>query len=251
MREAQAEQARRAIRICFPHVPKCAGVAVENAIRRQYSLKEKALTSSFRVNLRACQRAAEATSTPASQLRQHMLACALASPRNVFATGHVACKPQLVSAFLDEWRFITVLRDPVERWISNYVYDRHKTTDWAKVDIPVEEYLESERGRNGGMIFLRYFSSMEEPPPSGEHGRFVDEAEANLRRFAIVGAAENMAKIEEDFRRVFGRGLTIRRSNRTPDPGAKQKIKDDSKLLGQVREVCQPDIELYERFFAR
>jgi len=234
-------------RICFCHVPKCAGSALVDAIRGAYSPLDRLLLPNFYLDLPASGRAAEATGESITRLREEVLAYVLAAGRHKYAGGHVPCRPQLVEAFRDTWHFVTVLRDPVERWISGYVYDRYKTESWSKLDSDIEQYLHSDAGILSGRAYLWYFSSMPQDPSIHDYSSYVDEAEENLRRFSLVGTTEMMGALATGFQGIIGRPLRIRAVNRSPNPSGKQEIRSDAALMAQVTEVCRPDIVLYER----
>jgi hypothetical protein len=234
-------------KICFCHVPKCAGTALVAALRNYYSLTDRILFPNFYMDLEASSEAAAATSESMTQVRQDVLAYVLATGRYKYAGGHVPCRPKLVETFRDRWNLITVLRDPVERWISGYVYDRYKTESWSKTEMEIEEYLRSDAGIVSGRAYLWYFSNMPNDASVRDFEPYVEEAVENLRHFALVGAIENMPALVKDFERVFGKPLKISSVNRSPNPGGKQDIRQNAALMDHIREVCRPDTMLYTR----
>lgn len=236
-------------RICFPHVPKCAGSALTEAIQRLYPLATRALASSVRIDLKGSHRASEATQTPMHCLRENVLAYHLANPHSYLVSGHVACRPSVTAEFAEDWKFITVLRDPIERWISNYVYDRYKSSDWSKIDLDIHDYVETEDARKSGMTYLFYFSSAKTPPPAGEHHPLVEEAVANLRRFTVVGRSDQLDQAAREFKDQLGWSIEVARTNSSPDPKAKAEIKEDAQLLSKIRDLCEPDLQVFERLF--
>jgi hypothetical protein len=247
IRKTRQQRLDQIPRICFCHVPKCAGSALVTAIRDQYSLADRVLFPSFYLDLEASGQAAEATSESITRVRENVLSYVLATERYKYAGGHVPCRPHMVETFRDRWSFITVLRDPVERWISGYVYDRYKTETWSRVELEIEEYLRSDAGIVSGRAYLWYFSDMPDDPSIQRFEPYVEEAVENLRRFALVGATEDMAALAERFGQVFGRPLKIVAANRSPNPTGKQDIRQNTALMEQIREVCHPDILLYTR----
>lgn len=244
IRQTRMEQVPK---ICFCHVPKCAGTALVAALQNYYSPLDRLLFPNFYMNLAASGEAAEATSEAMTQVRENVLAYALATGRYKYAGGHVPCRPKLVATFRDRWNFITVLRDPVERWLSGYVYDRYKTESWSKTGMEIEEYLRSDAGVVSGRAYLWYFSNMPDDASVRDFEPYVEEAVENLQQFALVGAMENMAALAEGFGRVFGKPLKISSVNRSPNPGGKQDIRQNTALMEHIREVCRPDMVLYTR----
>jgi len=237
-------------RICYPHVPKCAGMAVARSIEAQaFTRLERRLFPTFSLDIRASLRAAEATSGAMMEIREEVLAYALAQGRNRFATGHVTSRPRLVDEFSDQWHFVTVLRDPVERWISEFVYNTGKSSEWARNERPIDEYLGSRRARVTATSFLRYFSHI--PAEfAGDPSEYIQEATANLSRFAVVGFLEDMEGFTRAFRERFGRTLTIPRRNTSPDRAMKERIRENPENMDRIRELCAADSEVYQRVLA-
>src|SRR4030042_2161170 len=105
-------------KICYCHVPKCAGISVSSAIARKFlKLHERILIPNFGVDLEATGRASKITSRPMGNLREELLAYALSLSKYKFASGHIPCRPKLVEEFHKTWNFVTILRNPVDRWI--------------------------------------------------------------------------------------------------------------------------------------
>jgi hypothetical protein len=244
MRQHRLEQIPR---ICFCHVPKCAGSALVTAIQDQYSPIDRLLFPSFYMDLEASGAASKATSESITRVREHVLSYVLATGRYKYAGGHVPCRPEVVKAFSDRWSFITVLRDPVDRWISGYVYDRYKTESWSRLEMEIEEYLRSEAGIISGRAYLWHFSNLPDDASIQDCEPHVEEAVENLRRFALVGATEDMGALAERFGQVFGRPLRIASVNRSPNPEGKQAVRENATLMEHIEEVCRPDIMLYTR----
>jgi len=247
VRRARDKRAENVTKICFAHVPKCAGSTVVDAISRQVSFTDKLLSGSFGVNDQACIKAAQAFSEPKREVRKRIVAYALAEGKHRVISGHFHCSPGLVETFKQDWRFVTVLRNPVDRWVSAYVYDRFKTAERAKAEGEVEAYLASERGRYSGMTYLSYFSDIPKDPSFSDYQPFVAQAEANLKNFALVGLFDQMPQFAADFRKVSGRPLEIGHTNKTPKQSAKVEITGNEKLMEKIAEVCRPDLELYDK----
>ena len=176
IRQIRQKRLEQIPKICFCHVPKCAGTALVAALRDYYGPLDRLLFPNFYMDLEASGEAAAATSEAMTQVRENVLAYVLATGRYKYAGGHVPCRPRLVETFRDRWSFITVLRDPVERWISGYVYDRYKTESWSKTEMEIEEYLRSDAGIVSGRAYLWYFSNMPDDASVRDFEPYVEEA---------------------------------------------------------------------------
>lgn len=243
-RDAAAVNVRR---ICFSHVPKCAGSAIAAAIPREaFPLRERMLFRNFSVALGASEIAASHAGLPPMKLREYVLAYHLALPQYKYAGGHVHCPPSLVERFGHNWAFVTILRDPVDRWISEYVYNRFKVSDWAKNDLPVEEFIDTETAKMSGQTYLRYFSSLDatSPLPTTAH---VDEAVTNLARFSVVGTIEHFNEWMARFRQEIGVSLKVPITNISPNKGEADRIKARPELMREITRLCEADIAVYRR----
>lgn len=233
-------------KICYCHVPKCAGMSVRSAIAKQsFRLHERLLIPNFSIVLEATGRVSQITSRPMRDVREEILAYGLSMSRYKFVSGR-PCRPRLVEEFHKSWDFVTVLRNPVDRWISEYIYNTYKAHSWAKNTLPIKEYIRSEKGRSTGMSYLLHFSNMSEKF-TGNVEPYIKEALDNLSRFAVVGIAEDMDNFVRQFEACFGRRLRIPRKNSSPRGELKQQIKKDKVLMARIEELCEADRELYER----
>lgn len=229
----------------FVHVPKCAGTAIRHAICEAVYGKKK--FKQFGWNPWACRDAADALGEDENLLRRRLLAYHLATESNIFGSGHYPAPPRLVEHFRQPWYFITILRDPVARWQSEYIFNRHKDAEWGKVELGVQAYLETNHAHETATSFLRFFSDY----TPGSQQRFeplIQQAVGNLRRFHLVGRVEDMAGWETRFNKLFNTRIQLNRQNESPRPSAKASLMSPD-IKGRIAELCEPDIEVYRRFF--
>jgi len=64
----------------------------------------------------------EILQVPPMWAREIYLPFHLTDHQNVFGSGHGYYRPSVVEAFKEEWAFMTVLKNPIDRWISHYIY---------------------------------------------------------------------------------------------------------------------------------
>lgn len=231
-------------KVFYCHVPKCAGSSISRAIRQQLFAGFKGAT--FSIDLRGSYKSSQVSSMDMMGVREILLAYNLSIAQNYFGSGHVHCRPNLVESYMNEWDFVTILRNPIDRWISEYVYSTYKDSDWYKNTLHIDDYLESERGKVTGIEFIRYFSSM----PNNYVGNveeFVDEAVANLERFSVIGTVENLERWRESFKTCFHKDLSIPRVNTSPNSGVADKIRSNDSVMKKIEELCKPDLHVYQR----
>ncbi len=239
--------------ICFVHVPKCAGITVDSAIRRAYrSVWERDGDSLHRLHPGACDRVGEAYPASNWQVRETVLAYYLAREDTRYVSGHVQVSKGLLDEFSDEYAFVTLLRHPVDRWISHYLYNTYTPENHHyHIDANIEEFLKTERARGIGQIFLAYFSATGEMAPEqrAASDEIFAQAKANLERLDLVAFVERMEEFNDQFERHFGRRLHLMRRNVNPATEDEKSV--DPGIRERIREVCREDIELYEAALER
>jgi hypothetical protein len=235
-------------RICFVHVPKCAGITVDSAIRRTYrSVWEQDGGSLHRLHPGACDEVGEAYPMSNWAVRETVTAYYLAQSDTRYVSGHFQVSERLLDRFGDEYAFITLLRHPVDRWISHYLYNTYTPEDHHyHIDADIEEFLETDRARGIGQIFLSYFSGTGEMDPDerAASDEVFAEAKANLGRMDLVAFVERMEEFNRQFEETFGQKLNLMRRNVNPATDDEKAVDPD--VREKIREVCREDIELYE-----
>lgn len=239
--------------ICFMHIPKCAGTSVDSAIRRHYrSLWEKDGSRAHKwLDPRAADRVSESTDESMWRMRRRIISYYLAQKETRFASGHFQISTELLDRFGSDYSFVTLLRDPVKRWISHYWFNRAKDSDQAfSIDTELNEFLETERARGIGQIFLSYFSGTGElSPEERATEQVMDQAIANMRRFDLIGFVEHMSDFTDKFQENFGAGLRVMRRNVSPVATEKRDV--DPATRERIRDVCREDIQLHEQAIAQ
>jgi len=190
----------------------------------------------------SARRAEEFTGLPAIDVRSTLLAYTLAQPANRLVAGHFLLTKSIISANAENWQFITTLRNPIDRWLSHYNFNRERPGQKYYIDEPIEEFMESERGQRLGTIMVEYFSG-----GALSAGDSIDEAFGkaleNLRQFTIVGSVEALPVFQSRLESLLGVSIKIGHSNRGP-----RKSFNDQDIRDKLKRICKPDLELYDRF---
>ncbi|AWF81920.1 hypothetical protein BTJ40_14405 [Microbulbifer sp. A4B17] len=229
-------------KIFFCHIPKCAGSSLHSAISSQYYEPNK--LGSFSIKRAVSKRTADILEIPMMSVRETVMVHNLSIKSNYYGHGHSFCRPQVVKNFSDEWNFLTVLRNPVDRWISLYTYNTYKKSQWDRNALPLNKYIESEVGNMAGQAFIRYFSNFNGSCAS-EH---IEQALQNLHQFSIVGTTGHLDILTTQIAKDFDIKLDIPKINKNPNSKLSLEIKSDSKTVKKIEKVCQYDMEIYERF---
>ena len=226
-------------RIFFVHVPKCGGVSISNAIARKYGLGARLGRSAFNVDPAASSSAAEECGVDLQQFRRYLVRYAGSREGVRYVSGHVEYGVDALPT--GEWRLVTVLRDPVEKWFSQYFYNRYKESQHSRLEVELEEFIESPLARAYGNDYLRYLGTWEcRAAPS------VANAVENLHRFELVGVLERLDSFVSRFEERFGVRLQVTRRNGNPVPAHVRAARIDEGLRRRVAELCAPNRAVYE-----
>lgn len=229
-------------RICFIHVPKCGGTSFGQALANEYGLLGRLGERMVTIEPVASKRAAKVAGVPLTRYREELLLYHMAHPRTRYLAGHVEYSPRGHDAF-GEWRFITLLRDPVAKWFSQYFYNRYKAVDHSRVELELEPFLATEAARDYGSDFVRFFARDKEADPSSDAA--VRDAVAQLERFDVVGVLEELPSFLEAFRERFGVRLRMPHENSNPVADPHRRVPDE--LRREVERLCAPNRAVYER----
>lgn len=154
--------------------------------------------------------------------------------------GHVLYSEKAKEHFGDRYKYVTLLRDPVERMISNF----RMTQRAGLVGEDLDSYLDGPVARSHAQVYLRYLYGQTVIPDAEVPGA-LELAKSRLADFAVVGFLDDLDGFCARYRDVFGVSLKVARLNAAPD----RKPDYSAAQMDRIRELCAPDLELYR--FAR
>ena len=153
-------------RCVFLHVPKCGGTSIDNALNSHFANESKAHLHPD-ASLKAAQLRYHFDSPfgPSNidklfRFREHVLLYYLSQPQLRFISGHFNFSAIALEAFGEDCTFITVLRNPVERLISLYFFNRYKKSSHFKINMDIDDYLSSDDGQAQGSLYVRFFNDV-------------------------------------------------------------------------------------------
>lgn len=252
MQEMLKQQAEKYLakypKIFFCHVPKCAGVSLSKAIYASvYPTVLKGTRFASHIDLKSSRVSAELLGIEMMTARESQLISHLDNPHMLYTNGHCIARPSVVSKYYKNWHFLTILRDPVDRYISEYVYNRFKQSEWLKNDTEIEEYLSTPTGISAGATYAKYFSGMTVEQILADKQGAIDASVANLRHFAVAGTLDDMEGWKQKFDTTFNTSIKVASQNKSPNKGASADILNNPSLMNQIRELCEVDIAIYEQ----
>lgn len=191
-----------------------------------------------------------------------------------YISGHITINSALLKQYQHEYAFITILRDPVERFISNYIFN--KLTNSMNIMLPnniqtngsddhstdniireAKSILTSQRGwqmANSPSMYL-----------TGRYPQNADDAKAmqvdvakNLALFKVVGFLDDLSAFEKNCTILTGREIKIGQRNsissamKNNDKEKENAIKNtlktffnDASTVKEVNKLCQFEMVNY------
>jgi hypothetical protein len=230
-------------RIVFHHVPKCGGTSVGRALRRSYILSQGTVTpfESERAFEAAQDFRKRGAIGDVSDFREMMLLYMLYCDVRCVA-AHIPFSEVAFEEFSGRYAFVTLLRDPVKRFISNYYWSHGRPAGVQHIAEPLEEFVLTKRARRLGSTYARYFSGA----PAAEEftGRHADAAIQNLQRMHFVGFLDDMARFNKGMRTVTSRRVKFGMEN-VGDVSARRNTVIPDDVLDQVTDACRVDLEIW------
>lgn len=242
-------------KIIFIHVPKCGGDAVANAIVSQYitlsgysnPITLDAVSSDNVVKIRknVSEAAYIAHEDAILELRENLLLYLMGRAPSRLITGHFAFSGLAYEAFRGKFAFVTMLRDPVKRYISTYFYNRYKTSEHRKINMEIDAYLDSELGRAQGHEFVKFIGGRRISCDYSSK-EAIDQAKQNLHKFDVVGLLEHLDSFRACYKKRFGVSLRVAKTNASPKPTSFRDSIMTRERQEKVNELCAPDREIYQ-----
>jgi len=241
-------------RLCFIHIAKCGGVSINQAIRKKY------LISYSRLNARASlesARISEGFEDPFAddyeavlRFREKLLLYELEKGHG-FVSGHYAFSEKAYARHRSRYQFMTILRDPVARFLSSYFFNSSKTADspW-KIRVGLEDYVQSAEGRRLGCDYVRLLGGLREDR-SYDSEEAIRNARSNLQKFDICGVIEETDHLVRQLRERCGLKVKIGRKNKSPVSAGERKRVVTDEIRSEIERICAPDLILYKDALAR
>ena len=236
-------------RFVFHHVPKCGGTSVGRALRKRYLPSQATVLPE--ASFRAFKAFSDRTDTgqmlvDVLDLREQMLLYLMFTDvRGISA--HVRFSQAAYQGFAERYKFITILREPVARFLSHYNWSHDKPGAHAEIRENFDDFLNTDRAARMGATYVEYFAGL---PKDADirTDRAIDRAVANLERFDVVGRLGDLDTFTTNIRKRLGFRVRIGHENKSR--GADGDIRSQTltpEQMRKVRDLCAPDIAVWQR----
>lgn len=226
--------------VVFHHVPKCGGTSVGRAIRRRYLWTQQTLDAeaTYRVvrDLYGDPGPAESWQL-ANRFREEMLLYLMHSGVKCI-TAHIPFSLRTYECFKHQYAFVTVMREPVTRFISHYYYSYRRLTG-----LSLGDFLETDEAKYNGVRYSEYYQGLGASEDIYAESA-VSRAKRNLHAFDVIGFIESPKTLEANLSKVLGVKVRLGHDNQRQ---VREKLDAPTPHeLSRVREICRRDIEIYD-----
>lgn len=234
-------------RSVFLHMPKCGGTSISEAMYATVPFASRVAVIDAVSTRRAAAMLAFGQDDPrlchedlpdgarVFDLREAMLLQHMAWD-SWLIHGHVLYSARAEAHFAERYKYVTLLRDPVARMISNMRMAQRA----GIVGQDIDSYLDSPVAVSHAQVYLRYLSGLNVVPLQDVQAN-IALAKARLARFAVIGFLDDLQGFQAKYRQVFGVSLSIGRYNEgsggAPDLTPPQ--------MHRMSALCAPDQEIY------
>ena len=232
----------------FFHLPKCGGTSLSEAMYATIPLNHRIGVIDALATRRAaamlhfdaddvlkCHEAGEnghlTFDTREALLLQHM------AWDTMLIHGHVLWSETAWSNFGNRYKYVTIMRDPVARMISNFRMAQRS----GVVTQDLGSYLSTPIARKHAQVYLRYLCGRNDIPQD-EVPDALALAKSRLGHFALVGFLDQTDAFIRAYHDMFGVKLRLARLNAAKGDEPVLEVSHRS----EIEALCAPDLALFE-----
>jgi len=243
--------------IFFLHIPKCGGSSLDQAIREKYlSLDPRSDRGIIHLNAPLSTQVIATLEGlnyphdteddfPILQFREKLLLYFMGQKNSRYISGHFPFSRDAYLKYGEKFTYVTVLRNPVKRWISSYFFNRYKTDKHMQSSIEIADHLGTAFGISQGYELIKFLGGARiDGNYTSIHA--INRAKENLDKFEVIGFLEDLGKFSSEFYDRFQVKINIGKKNQNPMPQGYQTSTITPELMKKIYSICQPDMQVYE-----
>lgn len=239
-------------KIFFMHIAKCGGSSITNAVRDSFAplnpLEDHVV---FHLDPYAAHQAAIMSQQDPLDYNRKLLRYCLGCHEYDYVYGHFSFDEVAFEEYQDQFAFVTILRNPIDKWFSLYFYNRYKASDFFKIEESLEEFVYTPTAIGYGCDYVMQFAGNY----ACDHYSYDDyttkpaiaHAIGNMKKFHLVGCLEQLDQFVEQFQQLYGSRLQIATKNKNPLSKRDQQQLVSDEIMEKVRELCQPNFAIYDQ----
>lgn len=173
-----------------------------------------------------------------------------------FIYGHFPLDQMTFDGHESAYRWVTVLREPVDRVLSQFKYytltrEPEVASDASALQSRWQSYLDSDLAYFHCNLYAFYLGGHAVRFNIGEIEGMRARAKANLRRFTIGGTVEGLDRVGEAFREQTGFPVAFKKLNSTQSKAGNKRQKDAMAAFmasvdkDRLQRMCAGDREIY------
>lgn len=242
-------------KVVFIHVPKCGGTSISEALQNKYhhsyyKIHTTRVSEASKLYFKTQKKQWDGKHFSDRQRDQagfgiNLFYAALKGKKCL--TGHVVCNSEMIVALREmDFKFVTIIRNPVDRIFSEYFFNFYKQSDFYSTSLDFEKYL----NKRHGSIYVRFFGGYR-ADECYDSNEAIEAAVENLKEYEIIGRLDEMDLFVNNMKQEIELSLKIPASNKNPAPREKYaSLKNSPEKRARVRDICRPDIKLIKQLEA-
>ncbi len=231
-------------KVFFLHIPKSGGTSIDKAIRKHYRHSYSRIEGDPSHQAAKMLYGIDIEKGEINQLLQFREQLMLYEmfKETQYISGHISYNQTIWQKFHQQYVYVTCLRHPVKKYISNYFYNAFKKSNHFKIYEDLPTFLDTPRGQAGGFEYIKYLGGVSDNIDYDyTSSSAIELAKNNLSKLAIVGFLENLPDFIREFQQHTGIKLNI--THRRKNPIKKPNINPE--IMAKIEKICIPDLDLY------
>lgn len=228
----------------FTNIQKTGGISINEAIGKHFRRCDHSrifAAPSYKTAKVLAQKSTEkSVRNHVWTIRKYLVAYEMAKSAK-YISGHVPFNQQIRNKFHTNYIYLTILRNPIDRFISKYFHNAFKESNHLKTRENLQHIINSDLEKDWGCEYVRLISGWIDIDDCTST-KAIQKAKEDQSKFNVIIFLENLDIFVQDFHQASGIRLRIphKRGNPISNPNL------DNSTIRCIEKLCQPDIEIYK-----